>query len=231
MSYRILIADAHPLMRMGLRALLSTNPAYQVVFEATDGRDAVAQTVQLQPDLAMLDLNLPGLTGVDSAIQIRRRNPRQKILALGEADSELHASEAMRAGCTGCVQKDCGPDEMLLAVKTVLTGNRYLGQSLAAILLDEMLQPSSARQSRPWDRLSSRERSIFKLIAEGGTNRSAAAYLSLSSKTVEKHRASLMRKLNVASAVELTLLAVELGVVTRPPVAGRPALVPAVDVQ
>jgi two-component system nitrate/nitrite response regulator NarL len=102
MSYRILIADAHPLMRMGLRALLSTNPAYQVVFEATDGRDAVAQTVQLQPDLAMLDLNLPGLTGVDSAIQIRRRNPRQKILALGEADSELHASEAMRAARAAC---------------------------------------------------------------------------------------------------------------------------------
>jgi DNA-binding NarL/FixJ family response regulator len=103
---------------------------------------------------------------------------------------------------------------MLLAVKTVLTGNRYLGQSLAAILLDEMLQPSSARQSRPWDRLSSRERSIFKLIAEGGTNRSAAAYLSLSSKTVEKHRASLMRKLGVHNAAGLTAHAIASGLTT-----------------
>ena len=109
----------------------------------------------------------------------------------------------------------------MLAVKTVLTGRRFIGQDLASLLLEGVLHPEKARDTSPWEMLSSRERTIFKLIAEGGTNRSAAAYLNLSAKTVEKHRANLMRKLRLNSAVELALLAVDLGLVQRP-VMSRP---------
>lgn len=224
MSHRILIVEDHPLLRHGLRALLSAQPDYHVVDEAVDGREAVTKTLSLQPDLVLMDLSLPLASGVDATAQIRRRMPMQRVLALSDYDSELHASEALRAGCTGCVKKDCAPEEMLLAVKTVLAGRRFLGQDLASALLDGVLHPGKARSANPWDTLSSRERTIFKLIAEGGTNRSAAAYLNLSAKTVEKHRANLMRKLHLNSALELVLLAVELGLVQRPhlPTQGAP---------
>lgn len=224
MSYRILVAEDHPLLRHGLRALLATQSDYSVVDEAVDGREVVVKTLKLQPDLVLMDLSLPGTSGIDATAQIRRRLPQQKVLALSDYDSEIHAGEAMRAGCAGFLRKDCAPDEMLLAVKTVLAGRRFLGQDLASLLLDGMLNPGTSRDTKPWDTLSSRERTIFKLIAEGGTNRSAAAYLNLSAKTVEKHRANLMRKLRLNSAVELALLAVELGLVQRPQMPSRTAL-------
>jgi len=224
MSYRILVAEDHPLLRHGLKALLAAQPDYQLVDEAVDGREAVALALALTPDLVVMDLSLPGIAGIDATAQIRRRLPQQKVLALSDFDSEIHVGEAMRAGCIGCVKKDCAPEEMLLAVKTVLTGRRFIGQDLASLLLEGVLHPEKARDTHPWECLSSRERTIFKLIAEGGTNRSAAAYLNLSAKTVEKHRASLMRKLRLNSAVELALLAVDLGLVNRPSVTGRTPL-------
>ena len=216
MSHRIIVAEDHPLLRHGLKALLGMHADYQVVDEAVDGREAVTKTLRLQPDLVLMDLSLPGTSGIDATAQIRRRLPQQKVLALSDYDSDIHVGEAMRAGCIGCLKKDCAPEEMMLAVKTVLTGRRFLGQDLASLLLDGMLHPEKSREANPWDQLSSRERTIFKLIAEGGTNRSAAAYLNLSAKTVEKHRANLMRKLHLNSAVELALLAVDLGLVQRP---------------
>lgn len=216
MSHRILVVDDHPLLRHGLKALLGSHAEYQVIDEAIDGRDAVAKAIQLQPDLILMDLSLPGTSGIDATVQIRRRLPQQRVLALSDDDSEIHIGEAMRAGCIGCLKKDCAPEEMMLAVKTVLTGRRFIGQDLASLLLEGVLHPEKARDTSPWEMLSSRERTIFKLIAEGGTNRSAAAYLNLSAKTVEKHRANLMRKLHLNSAVELALLAVDLGLVQRP---------------
>jgi DNA-binding NarL/FixJ family response regulator len=217
MSYRILIAEDHPLMRQGLRALLSSHADYRVIDEAVDGREAISKTLRLQPDLLLMDLSLPGTSGTDAAVQIKRQLPQQKILALSEYDTEIHASEALRAGCIGYLMKDTPQDEMLMAVKTVLSGRRFISQQLTNLLLEGVLHPERAERARnPWDTLSSRERSIFKLIAAGGTNRSAAAYLSLSTKTIEKHRANLMRKLQLNSAVELTLLAVEMGLVERP---------------
>lgn len=215
MSYRLLIAEDHPLLRHGLRALLATQEEYRVVDDAVDGREAVLKTLKWQPDLVLMDLTLPGTGGIDATAQIRRRLPQQKVLALVDEEAQPSAGEAMRAGCAGCVAKDGAPEEMLLAVKTVLAGRRYVGQDLAGVLLDGMLNPN-AHPAHPLDALSSRERTIFKLIAEGGTNRSAAAYLNLSAKTVEKHRASLMRKLRLNSAVELALLAVEIGLLQRP---------------
>jgi DNA-binding NarL/FixJ family response regulator len=217
MSPRILIVEDHPLLRHGLRALLSAQPDFRVVDEAIDGREAVQKALQLQPDLIVMDLSLPVISGIDATLQIRRRLPQQKVLALSESGAEIHASEALRAGCVGFLLKNAPQDEMLLAVKTVLGGRRFISQEMTNLLLDGMLRPEhSLRGNNGWETLSSRERSIFKLIAEGGTNRTAAAHLNLSAKTVEKHRANLMRKLQLGSAVELALLAVEMGLIERP---------------
>jgi DNA-binding NarL/FixJ family response regulator len=231
MTYRVLIAEDHPLLRHGLRALLAAQGDCVVVDEAIDGRDAVQKTLRLQPDLVLMDLSLPGIGGVDATVQIRRRLPLQKVLALGEGETGVQSGEAMRAGCLGFVAKDCPSDELLLAIRTVLSGRRFLGQDLASLLLDGMLNPDKGgRESSAWDTLSSRERTIFKLIAEGRTNRTAADYLNLSAKTVEKHRANLMRKLQLNSAVELTMMAVDLGLVPRPQMRGRAGMVqPAVS--
>lgn len=217
MTYRVLIAEDHPLLRQGLRALLMADSEYSIVGEATDGRDAVLKTVQLLPDLTLMDLSLPGISGIDAVIQIRRRLPQQKVLALGEAETGHQAGDALRAGCLGFVAKDCPQEELMLAIRSVVTGKRFLGQDLAGMLFDGTLGADRpGRDAHVWDLLSSRERTVFKLIAEGRTNRTAADYLNLSSKTVEKHRANLMRKLRINSAVELALLAVDMGIVQRP---------------
>ena len=224
MSHRILIVEDHALLRHGLRALLTLQAEYRVVGEAVDGREAVLKAMDLQPDLIVMDLSLPGMSGVDATAQIRRRLPQQRVLALSEYDNEIHASEALRAGCAGYVMKHASPDELLLAVRTVLVGRRFISPEMTNLLLNGMLHPGqSTREINRWDSLSERERSIFKLIAEGGTNRSAATALNLSTKTVEKHRANMMRKLNLSSAVELALLAVDMGLVTRPQ-SHRPAV-------
>ena len=109
MSHRILVVDDHPLLRHGLKALLGSHAEYQVIDEAVDSRDAVAKAIQLQPDLILMDLSLPGTSGIDATVQIRRRLPQQRVLALSDDDSEIHIGEAMRAGCIGCLKKDCAP--------------------------------------------------------------------------------------------------------------------------
>ena len=135
MSHRILVVEDHPLLRHGLKALLGSHPDYLVVDEATDGRDAVAKAFHLQPDLIVMDLSLPGTSGIDATVQIRRRLPQQRVLALSDDDSEIHIGEAMRAGCIGCVKKDCAPEEMMLAAKNVLAGRNE--RSLYKIVVDE----------------------------------------------------------------------------------------------
>jgi len=217
MSSRILVADDHPLLRQGMRTLVASIPGYVVVGEAVNGRDAIQQTLTLQPDLLLLDLSLPDIAGADVVSQIRRKLSLQKIIALSDSRGDLHASEALRAGCHGFLLKDTTFEEVSLAIKTVSLGRRFISQDVTDELVGDLLDLPHQRQGRTvWNRLTSRERSVFTLIAQGKTNRATAEYLALSPKTVEKHRASLMRKLELRSAVELALLAVDLGLVDRP---------------
>ncbi len=219
MSITVLIAEDHHLIRMGLHALIERSLDFLIVGHAVDGREAIQKTTALRPDLLVLDLQLPGSSGADVAQQVRRQRPQQKILALSDSRSDIDASEAFRAGCGGYLLTDASQDETVQAVKAVLAGRRFISQELADTLLSEALRTRAPSNGlRVWDSLSARERSVFKLIADGGTNRSAASTLSLSPKTIEKHRANLMRKLHARSAVELMLLAVEMGIVHRPKV-------------
>lgn len=219
MTCRVFVAEDHPLLRQGLRAMVESIPGHTVIGEATNGRDAIQQTLASTPDVLMIDLSLPDMAGLDAVRQIQRKAPQQKIIALSDSRGDIVAGETLRAGCHGYLLKETSFEELSLAIKTVVHGRRFISQNVTDELLGDLLDLPTQRFGRgTWNQLTSRERSVFKLIAQGKTNRATAEYLTLSPKTVEKHRASLMRKLEVHNAVELMLLAVDLGIIDRPDV-------------
>jgi DNA-binding NarL/FixJ family response regulator len=164
-----------------------------------------------------MDLSLPNMNGIDATLQIKRRLPQIRIMALTSIKPDEYVREALRAGADGILLKDASYDELLVALRSVIGGKRFLSPDVSGQLLDTFLHPDRAQGSgAPWDKLTARERGILKLIAEGRTNRSAAEFLNVSPKTVEKHRASLMRKLGLRTVGELTLVALECGLIERP---------------
>jgi DNA-binding NarL/FixJ family response regulator len=220
MKKRVLIAEDHNLLRQGLRSLVSTLPDFEVVGEARDGKEAIHQAVALKPELILMDLSMPGMNGMEAASQIKRRMPEVRIIALTAFKTDEYVREALRAGADGYVLKDASYDELVMALRRVSSGKRFLSADVSGRLIDSLLdgrapRPSTAA-SGPWEKLTARERSILKLIAEGRTNRTAAEFLNVSPKTIEKHRASVMHKLGLKNVAELTLVALESGLIERP---------------
>lgn len=217
MKHRTLIVEDHNLLRQGLRSLVGALPDFEVVGEAREGKEAIRQALSLQPDLILMDLSMPGMNGIEATAQIKRRLPQIRVIALTAFKSDEYVREALRAGADGYVMKDASYDELLIALRSVMTGKTFLSPDVSGHLVNRFLaRGQGIASSRPWDTLTGRERSIFKLIAEGRTNRSAAEYLNLSAKTIEKHRANVMRKLGLRNVAELTLVALEWGLIERP---------------
>lgn len=217
MKHRTLIVEDHNLLRQGLRSMVNALPDFEVVGEAREGKEAIRQALSLQPDLILMDLSMPGMNGIEATAQIKRRLARIRVIALTAFKSDEYVREALRAGADGYVMKDASYDELLIALRSVMTGKTFLSPDVSGHLVDRFLSRGQGiSASRPWDTLTTRERSIFKLIAEGRTNRGAAEYLNLSAKTIEKHRANVMRKLGLRNVAELTLVALEWGLIERP---------------
>jgi DNA-binding NarL/FixJ family response regulator len=229
MKHRLIVAEDHALLREGLAAMLALQPDYEVVAKVADGREVVRATATLQPDAVLMNLSLKGLSGVEATQQIKRRTPSVRVLGIAEFKSDEHLRAALRAGVDGYVMRNTTFDELMVALRSVVSGRKFLSPEVATGLVATMLDgaPRDTAAS-PWDILTSRERSILKLVAEGHTNRAAAEFLSVSPKTVEKHRANLMRKLQLRNATELVLLAVDMGLVTRPDI-GRHRSTPTED--
>jgi DNA-binding NarL/FixJ family response regulator len=222
MKNRILIAEEHNLLRQGLRAMINALPDFEVVGEARDGNVAIQEALQLQPDLVLLDLSLPILSGIEATGQIKRRMPQIRVLAMSAHKTDEFVRHALRSGADGYLMKDSSYDELVMALRSVMDGKKFLSPEVSGHLVDTFLNGNKARtQSTPWEKLTARERSILKLVAEGHTNRGAAEFLSVSPKTVEKHRASLMRKLGLRNVAELTLVALESGLIERPGTVSR----------
>ncbi|MDY7034388.1 MAG: response regulator transcription factor [Thermodesulfobacteriota bacterium] len=214
--YRIVIAEDHTILREGLRALLSSDPDFEIVGEASDGRDAVRCVENLCPDLVLMDLSMPGMNGLEAIEEIKTRNPEIKILVLTVHKAEEYIAETLRGGADGYVLKDVSHSELVMAIKRVLTGKRYLSSDVSEKVIEGYLEGREGSKTKSvYDTLTQRERQILKLIAEGHKNKEVADYLCISPKTVEKHRANLMRKLNIHSAVGLTAFAIEKGLVKR----------------
>ncbi|KAE8756621.1 MULTISPECIES: response regulator [Paraburkholderia] len=212
---RVLIAEDHDLLRNGLRSMLSAQGGYDVIGEARDGKEACQMAMTLNPDLMLMDLSMRGMNGIDASAAIKRRSPNIRIVVLTVHQSEEYVREALRAGVEGYVLKDVSFDELLVAMRMVMQGKKHLSADVYGYMVDSFVTGREVHApKKAWDVLTARERSVLKLIAEGRTNRQVGQYLNLSPKTIEKYRASMMHKLNIANLTELVLVAISMGLLT-----------------
>jgi DNA-binding NarL/FixJ family response regulator len=212
----IVLADDHTILREGLRALLTADPSFEIVGEARDGREAVRCVEKLGPDLILMDLSMPRMSGMEAIREIKKRYPETKIIALTVHKTEEYLLTTLQAGADGFVLKDATHDELILAIKNVMSGKSYLSPGVSEKVIEGYLQGKKNTQSlSSWESLSQREREVLKLIAEGYKNKEIAEDLCISLKTVEKHRANLMKKLDLHNAAALTVYAVDKGLVNR----------------
>lgn len=216
MPVRILVADDHHVVRTGLRALLESQSGWQVCAEAANGREAVEKAGKLKPDVAILDIAMPLLNGVEATRQIRKLSPKTEILILTMLDSELLVQEVLDAGALGYILKDDADRNLIAAVDALRHHQTFLSSRVANPGSKAALQPGSAnpgdRSAR--GRLTPREREILQLLAEGKSNKEIASFLSISVKTAETHRANIMLKMNFHSITELVRYAVRNNIIT-----------------
>jgi two-component system, NarL family, response regulator NreC len=213
---RIVIAEDHTILREGLRSLLSSNANFEVVGEAGDGREAIRQVKKLKPDLILSDLSMPKMNGMEAIKEIKRESPATKILVLTVHRAEEYILATFRAGADGYLLKDSTHSELLMAVKKVLSGTHFISPEISEKVIEGYIEGKKSLKSRTsWETLTQREREILKLIAEGYRNKEIAGDLCISVKTVEKHRANLMEKLDLHSIQALTTFAIEKGLVSR----------------
>ena len=215
-KFGIVIAEDHAILREGLKSLLSSYPDLKVVGEAGDGLEAIRSVQKYSPDLVLIDLSMPRMSGLDAIKEIKRMTPQTKIIVLTIHSTEEYIVAALRAGADGYVLKEGDSEELLTAIRRVLEGKRYLTPSISTALIDWLLQRKEGSGIRSaWDTLTQREKEVLKLIAEGHSNKESADLLCISVKTVEKHRSNLMAKLGVHNAAALTAWAAEKGLINK----------------
>jgi two-component system response regulator NreC len=212
---RILLGDDHTIVRSGLKKILQERPDWEVVAEIGNGRDAVREAIALDPDIAILDITMPLLNGIDATAQIVRRRPSVRVLILSMHASEAYIVQALKAGATGYLLKDSADVELIRAVAAVAAGKSYFSPAVSKVMLDDYVRHLSQKGiADRFDALTEREREIFQLIAEGHSNKQVAELLFISPATVETHRAHILQKLDLHSAAELVLYAVRRGVIS-----------------
>lgn len=212
----LLLADDHALMRAGLRALLGNVANCEVMAEAADGIEAARMIRQLQPMVALIDLTMPGLSGLDVIARAAREAPATRCLALSMHTAESYVLEALRAGAAGYVVKDTAPEELAQAIRVVAGGGQYLSASIAARIGDELLAQARAgvdNTPTPLDQITPRQKQILQMVAEGHSTRGIAEKLSISVKTVETHRAQIMERLGIRDVAGLTRFAMRNGLI------------------
>jgi two-component system, NarL family, response regulator NreC len=212
---RILLADDHTMVRQGLRRILEEHRDWRVVAEAGDGRQAVQQTLDHQPDVAVLDITMPRLNGIEAVRQIARRAPSVRILVLSMHADEAHITQAVQAGACGYLLKDSADVDVVTAVESVAQGKSFFSPAAAEIMQADYRR--SVRKRGITDRyetLTEREREVFQLIAEGHSNKEIALLLYISPVTVETHRAHILKKLDLHSAADIVLDAVRRGIIS-----------------
>lgn len=212
---RILLGDDHTLMRQGLRKILECEQDWEVVAETSDGRDAVAQAGLAQPDIAILDIGMPLLNGIEATRQIVRRFPNVRVLILSMHSAEEYIVQALKAGACGYLLKDAADIDLIRAVAAVATGKSFFSPAVSKVMLDDYLRTLAERGIVDrFESLSEREREIFQLVAEGHTSKEIADRLFISATTVETHRTHILQKLDIHNMAELVLYAVRRGVIS-----------------
>jgi DNA-binding NarL/FixJ family response regulator len=213
----IVIAEDHRILRELLGRFLRETDDTEVVAEAEDGLEALRCVQDYHPDLVLLDLSMPKMDGLAVLRKIKRRNPDTRVLVLTMHDSRDYISEALQAGADGyCLKEDLGSQELSTAIESVLSGRNYLSPGISEDATQTYIETMKSQKFRARDFVTQREKEVIKLIGEGYKNKEIADFLSISVKTVEKHRSNIMRKLHVHTASALTAIAIEKGLVGQP---------------
>jgi DNA-binding NarL/FixJ family response regulator len=213
---KIIIAEDQTLVRKGLRSLVTMNDRYEVIGEAQDGLDAIKKVQELNPDLLLLDLAMPRLNGISAIKEIKRIDTSVRILAITFHTSDEYVLEAFQAGTDGYCLKNDSHEELMTAIRRVLEGKKYLSPVISEKVLEGYLERSKTMKAQTdWETLTQREKEVLKLVGEGYSSKEIAEILSISSKTVDKHRSNIMKKLDLHSAAALSAYAVEKGIVSQ----------------
>lgn len=210
---RVLLADDHAVVRSGLRAVLDSEPDIEVVAEATDGTEAIEKALASDVDLAILDVSMPRLTGLQVTAELHRRRPGMRILILSVHDSEQYFFEALKAGASGYVLKTAANRDLIDACRASMRGEPFLYPGAVTALIRDFLDHAREGDAAPRDPLTPRELQVIKLIAEGHTSEEIATALVISRKTVDHHRANILEKLGMRNGAELTRYAIRRGLV------------------
>ena len=211
-KHTILLVDDHSILRSGLRSIINSLDNYEVIGEADNGKDALKITLELKPDLLLTDLSMPKTNGTECIRQLKKRLPEVKILVLTMHSTEEHVHAALEAGADGYILKDDCDDELINAIQNIIDGKMYLSPSICNFVINGYL--NTLKTEKPlasWELLTHREREVIKLIAEGYKSKEIADYLTISTKTVEKHRSNLMKKLDLHSISSITNYAIQNG--------------------
>lgn len=211
MSIRILLVEDHSIVREGLKALLEKQPDIEVVGQAEDGRKAVHMSRELLPDVVIMDIAMPDMNGIEATRLIMRESPSTKIIGLSIHLDRRYVVEMLKAGSSGYLLKDCAFEELTNAVHTVVRGNIYLSPQISDIIINEYMNLLSKEDGSVFSVLTTREREVLQLLAEGKRTREIASLLRISTKTVETYRQQIMDKLDIRNVAELTKYAIREG--------------------
>lgn len=211
---RLLLADDHAVVRSGLRLLLEAQPDLKIVGEVENGDDAIRRTAELSPDVVLMDIEMPGMNGIEATRRIKSERPETAVLALTMYEDDQYFFEMLRAGAAGYVPKRAAPDELASAIRAVSRGEVFIHPSLAGRLVQDYLQRREVEESDPpAGDLTPREQEVLMLIAQGLSNGEIAEQLVISIKTVDRHRENIMRKLNLHNRVDLVKYALRKGLI------------------
>jgi two-component system, NarL family, response regulator NreC len=212
---RILLADDHTVVRKGLRLLLENEPGFEVVADAATGREAVSLAEQYEPDVVVMDIAMPILNGIEAARQIGARLNRAAIVFLSMHSDESYVLRALKAGARAYLLKDSAEQDLINAIRAVTEGKSFFSPAISKMLVEDYMRQMQRRSvDDSYDLLTTREREILQLLAEGKNNKEVAAFLHLSLYTVETHRSNIFQKLNLHSGAELILYAIRKGVIS-----------------
>ena len=211
MHTRIILADDHRILREGIASLLGKDPDFEIVAQAGDGAEAVRLARELQPNLVITDISMPGLNGIETIRQLLDEVPGAKAVCLSVHDERRLVAAVMDAGAAGYLLKDCATEELMRAVRTVLANQVYISPRIAGVLMQDYRERRSRLQTSAFTELSAREREVVQLIAEGNSTRCIAERLHVSAKTIGTHREHALMKLNLNGTAQLTLYALREG--------------------
>ena len=212
--YTILLADDHTLIRRGIRNLICNNPALEVIGEVGDGEELLEFLETKQPELLILDISMPKLTGIEAVSRVKKKYPNIKILMLTMHKNKQYFYHAMSAGADGYLMKEDSDEELLLAIKRIQDGKSYLSPFLSQDFADDVISAYRNNRSSPFETLTNREREVLNLVVDGHTSKVMADMLYLSPRTVDHHRANLLRKFDMKNSVDLVNFAIRNGFVT-----------------